>query len=69
MCCIRWPELRGRVWTREQLLAAVWGYDYQGDLRVVDAVVKRLRSKLRELRRTADYVVTVRGVGYKLIAP
>ncbi len=56
----------GRVWTREQLLETVWGYDYQGDLRVVDAVVKRLRSKLRDASPEHEYVITVRGVGYKL---
>ncbi len=54
----------GRVLSREQLLEQVWGYDYHGDLRVVDAAVKRLRAKLRAL--DADPIVTVRGVGYKL---
>jgi len=56
----------GRVLTREQLLENVWGYDYMGDLRVVDAVVKRLRAKLREVATKDDLIVTVRGVGYKL---
>ena len=56
----------GQVLSREQLLAHVWGYDYYGDLRVVDAAVKRLRAKLRHV--TADEVVkTVRGVGYRLV--
>jgi len=56
----------GRVFTREQLLESVWGYDYMGDLRVVDAVVKRLRAKLREAAPEEDVIETVRGVGYKL---
>ena len=55
-----------QVLTREQLLEQVWGYDYRDDLRVVDAVIKRLRVKLRQAMPTADLIVTVRGVGYKL---
>ena len=56
----------GQVLSREQLLAQVWGYDYYGDLRVVDAAVKRLRAKLRQAAPEAELVTTVRGVGYKL---
>jgi DNA-binding response OmpR family regulator len=56
----------GRVLSREQLLDQVWGYDYHGDLRVVDAAIKRLRAKLRQAAPSTDLVVTVRGVGYKL---
>jgi two-component system response regulator VicR len=56
----------GRVLSREQLLAQVWGYDYYGDLRVVDAAVKRLRAKLRQAAPEAQVIATVRGVGYKL---
>ena len=56
----------GRVLTREQLLEQVWGYEYHGDLRVVDAVIKRLRAKLRQTPAEEDIIVTVRGVGYKL---
>jgi two-component system response regulator VicR len=55
-----------QVLTREQLLEQVWGYDYRDDLRVVDAVIKRLRIKLRQAMPAADMIVTVRGVGYKL---
>ncbi len=51
-----------RVYTREQLLQQVWGYDFVGDTRAVDSVIKRLRAKLD----TADSIVAVRGVGYKL---
>jgi DNA-binding response OmpR family regulator len=57
----------GQVLTREQLLNMVWGYDYTGDLRVVDTAVKRLRSKMRNMDPgLADLLLTVRGVGYKL---
>jgi DNA-binding response OmpR family regulator len=56
----------GQVLSREQLLEGVWGYDYYGDLRVVDAAVKRLRTKLRDARPDDELIVTVRGVGYKL---
>ena len=57
----------GQVLNREQLLAQVWGYDYYGDLRVVDAAIKRLRSKLREVSADQELITTVRGVGYKLV--
>jgi two-component system response regulator VicR len=56
----------GQVLSREQLLAQVWGYDYYGDLRVVDAAVKRLRAKLRRAAPEFELITTVRGVGYKL---
>jgi two-component system response regulator VicR len=56
----------GQVLSREQLLEQVWGYDYYGDSRVVDAAIKRLRAKLRQASSGAEPVVTVRGVGYKL---
>jgi two-component system, OmpR family, response regulator VicR len=59
----------GQVLSREQLLEQVWGYDYYGDLRVVDAAVKRLRAKLRQAScQEGEAIMTVRGVGYKLVA-
>ena len=57
----------GQVLSREQLLRQVWGYVYYGDLRVVDAAVKRLRAKLRQVAPGAEPITTVRGVGYKLV--
>jgi two-component system response regulator VicR len=57
----------GQVLSREQLLEQVWGYDYHGDLRVVDAVVKRLRMKVRQVAPQLELIVTIRGVGYKLV--
>ncbi len=56
----------GQVLSREQLLQQVWGYDYYGDLRAVDAAVKRLRAKLRQIAPDAPLITTIRGVGYKL---
>lgn len=50
----------GRVFTREMLLAKLWGYDFYGDERVVDSHIKNLRHKLER-----DYIETVRGVGYR----
>lgn len=52
-----------RVWSREQLLSNVWGYDYFGGARTVDVHVRRLRSKLGEER--ASWITTVRSVGYR----
>ena len=53
------------VFTRNQLLDRVWGYDYAGDGRTVDTHVKMLRHSLGKYR---DYIVTARGVGYKFDA-
>ena len=61
-------ELAGsprRVFSRDQLLSSVWGYDYFGDGRVVDAHVRRLRKKLEPSPSDPTYVQTVRGLGYK----
>lgn len=56
-------EHQGRVWTREQLLSKVWGYDYFGGARTVDVHVRRLRAKVGEER--ASWITTVRSVGYR----
>lgn len=53
---------KGIALTRDKLLNAVWGYDFFGDDRTVDAQVKLLRGNLGSYR---DYIVTLRGVGYK----
>ncbi|MCH7585234.1 MAG: response regulator transcription factor [Acidobacteria bacterium] len=53
----------GRVWSREQLLSRVWGYDYFGGARTVDVHVRRLRAKLGEER--TSWITTVRSVGYR----
>jgi DNA-binding response OmpR family regulator len=56
----------GRVFSREQLLERVWGYDYFGDGRLVDVHVRRLRTKVESDAANPRHVVTVRGLGYKL---
>ncbi len=58
-----------RVFSRDQLLANVWGYDYFGDGRVVDAHVRRLRKKIEPDPADPLYVQTVRGLGYKFEPP
>lgn len=54
-----------RTFTREELLEAVWGYDYLGDTRTVDTHVNRLRDKLLKASGSASHIATVWGVGYK----
>jgi DNA-binding response OmpR family regulator len=56
----------GRVFSREQLLETVWGYDYFGDGRIVDVHVRRLRVKIEPDPAAPRHVLTVRGRGYKL---
>ena len=53
-----------RVFSREELLSGVWGYEYFGDLRAVDVAVRRLREKLEEDPAQPRYIITRRGVGY-----
>nr|WP_205828497.1 response regulator transcription factor [Brevibacillus laterosporus] len=56
----------GRVLTRDQLLNAVWNYDFVGDSRIVDVHVSHLREKLEHDTKNPRYIKTVRGLGYKL---
>ena len=55
----------GRVFTREALLSEVWGYQHAADTRLVNVHVQRLRSKIESDADNPEYVLTVRGVGYK----
>ena len=55
-----------KVLSRDQLLERVWGYDYYGDVRVVDAHIRRLRAKVEDDPAEPRLVLTVRGLGYKL---
>lgn len=57
-------ETPGRVYSREQLLDSIWGYDYVGDIRTVDSHVARLRTKLGEWG--IKHLKTVYGIGYKI---
>ncbi|HET9859163.1 MAG TPA: response regulator transcription factor [Nocardioidaceae bacterium] len=56
----------GRVLTRGQLIDRVWGADYVGDTKTLDVHVKRLRTKIEPDPAHPKYLVTVRGLGYKL---
>ena len=53
-----------QVFTREQLLEEVWGYEYYGDIRTVDVTVRRLREKIENNDGEFKYILTKRGVGY-----
>jgi two-component system alkaline phosphatase synthesis response regulator PhoP len=55
---------KGKVLTREQLLNAVWNYDFVGDTRIVDVHISHLRDKIK-----ASYIKTIRGLGYKIDGP
>jgi DNA-binding response OmpR family regulator len=57
----------GAVLSRDQLLERVWGYEYLGDSRLVDAHVRRLRLKIEDVPDDPKLIVTVRGIGYRLI--
>ncbi|MDX2272917.1 MAG: response regulator transcription factor [Cyanobacteriota bacterium] len=54
-----------RVWTREQLLEKIWGSDFMGDSKTVDVHIRWLREKLELDPSNPDYLVTVRGFGYR----
>ena len=58
----------GRVLTRAQLIDRVWGSDYVGDTKTLDVHVKRLRAKVEPDPANPTYLLTVRGLGYKLEA-
>lgn len=53
-----------QVFSREQLLEEVWGYEYYGDIRTVDVTVRRLREKVEDQTGNYKYILTKRGVGY-----
>jgi DNA-binding response OmpR family regulator len=57
---------KGLVFSRDQLLEKVWGYDFAGDTRTVDVHVRWLRSKVEDDPDQPRHLLTVRGVGYKL---
>lgn len=60
-------ERENKVFSREQLLEEVWGYEYYGDIRTVDVTVRRLREKLEDDSADPKYVMTKRGIGYYFI--
>lgn len=54
-------ESKGKVWNRESLLDRVWGYDFDGDNRVIDTHIKNVRKKIDR-----PYIQTIKGIGYKI---
>jgi DNA-binding response OmpR family regulator len=54
----------GHVYSRENLLDIIWGYEYQGEIRTVDVHVRRLREKLERVPAQPEYIMTKWGVGY-----
>ena len=55
---------RGQVFSREQLLEKVWGYDYYGDVRTVDVTVRRIREKIEMDSSSPEIIITKRSLGY-----
>lgn len=62
-------ENKNRVLTRDQLLSAVWNYDFVGDSRIVDVHISHLREKIEENSRKPKFIKTIRGIGYKFEEP
>lgn len=62
-------ENKNRVLTRDQLLSAVWNYDFAGDTRIVDVHISHLREKIEENSRKPMFIKTIRGIGYKFEEP
>jgi len=60
-------ENANKVLSRDQLLELVWGYEYLGDSRLVDAHIRRLRLKIEDIPDEPRIIVTVRGMGYRLL--
>ena len=54
----------GHVFSREELMEHVWGYEYYGDLRAVDVAIRRLREKVEDQPASPRYIMTKRGMGY-----
>ena len=59
----------GQVFTREQLLERVWGYDYAGETRTVDVHIHMLRGQVEDQPGSPAYLQTIRGVGYVFRRP
>lgn len=62
-------EREEKVFSREQLLEEVWGYEYYGDIRTVDVTIRRLREKLEDDPSDPKYIITKRGIGYNFRRP
>lgn len=55
---------KGKIYTREELLEVIWGYEYFGDVRTVDVHIRRLREKIEKNSSQPEYILTKWGVGY-----
>ena len=55
----------GKVYTRDELLEKIWGYEYPGDTRTVDVHVRHLRQKIEKDPSDPEYIETIRGIGYR----
>ncbi|MEN3778109.1 response regulator transcription factor [Priestia megaterium] len=55
----------GKIFTRDQLIQVIWGYDYEGDERTVDVHIKRLRERLNHMKNVGMEIKTIRGLGYR----
>lgn len=62
-------EQENQVFSREQLLEEVWGYEYYGDIRTVDVTIRRLREKVEDDPGEPKYIMTKRGIGYYFRRP
>lgn len=62
-------ENKNRILSREQLLLAVWDYDFTGETRIVDVHISHLRDKIEDNPKKPQYIKTARGFGYKLEVP
>ena len=62
-------EQENQVFSREQLLEEVWGYEYYGDIRTVDVTIRRLREKVEDDPSEPKYIRTKRGIGYYFRRP
>ncbi len=58
---------RGLLMTRDRLITEVWGFDYYGDTKTLDVHIKRIRKKIEPDPKNPQYLVTVRGLGYKFV--
>lgn len=62
-------ERLGRTLSREQLLTQVWQFDYLGETRIVDVHISNLREKIERNNKNPEYIITVRGFGYRFEVP
>lgn len=62
-------QRKNRILSREQLLNAIWNFDYAGETRIVDVHISHLREKIEKDTKNPEYIKTVRGFGYKLEEP